>query len=94
MTLISTNPEVIADLGQKIYERRYKAAFEIENAGKFVAINVHDESAAIGDTAYAALTKAQSDHPDGFFHLIRVGHATTFDLGMPFRNADSTRILR
>ena len=58
MTLISTNPKVIADLGHKIYERLYREAFELEHAGKFVAIDLNDESATIGETASSALFNA------------------------------------
>ena len=28
------------------------------------------------------LTKAQQEHPNGVFHLIRVGHSSTFEGGM------------
>ena len=94
MTLISTNPEVIAELGEKIYEIRYKAAFEVEHYGKFAAIDINGGSATLGDSASSALLKASADHPDGFFHLIRVGHTATFEVGMTYRNADPTRIHR
>ena len=92
--MISTDPKVLADLGKAIYERRYKAAFEHDHAGKFAAIDLNDESATVGETASSCLIDARNAKPDGFFHLIRVGHAVTFDVGMSYRHGFPTRIHR
>ena len=72
------NPKAISEAGEKIYERLYKANYENLYRGKFVAINVLDDSATIGDTATDALVKAKATHPKGLFHLIRVGHTGAF----------------
>lgn len=86
------NPRVVSDAGEKIYERLYKASYESSHAGKFVAINVLDESATIGDTASEALAKARTAHPKGLFHLIRVGHSGAFEVGLAYRHVHADRI--
>lgn len=86
-SVMPVRPEEIAATGEKIYETRYRAEFEIRHPGKFVAINVIDESTTIGDTASQALFTAKKDHPEGMFHLIRIGHPGAFEVGIAYRNA-------
>jgi len=73
-----SNPKVAADLGEKIYQERYKDVYEQEHAGKFVAINVQTAATHIADTPEVALDNAYAASPDGIFHLIQVGHAGAF----------------
>lgn len=54
-----TTPSQIIDLGEKIFQVRYRETFEREHPGKFVAINVSDESATIGDCPSSALLQAK-----------------------------------
>ncbi len=73
-----SNPKAAADLGEKIYQERYKDAYEREHAGKFVAINVQNADTYIADTPEDALDRAYAESPAGLFHLIQVGHAGAF----------------
>jgi hypothetical protein len=86
------NPKAISDAGKKIYERLYKADYERSRLGKFVAINILDESATVGDTASEALAHARAKHPKGLFHLIRVGHSAAFEVGLAYRHVHADRI--
>jgi hypothetical protein len=71
-------PSAIAALGQKIYEERYKVALEENQQGKFVAINVRNSEASVGDTPEQALEQARAKSRDGLFHLIRVGFPSAY----------------
>lgn len=75
---IPSNPTAIAEAGERIYNEQYRANFEREHSGKFVAINVHTEHATLGDTPEAALEQAKKNDPSGVFHLIRVGSVGAF----------------
>ena len=72
------NPSEMAAAGEKIYQERYKAAYEKEHAGKYVAINVRSGNATIGDTPEAAMNAARTEAGDGMFHLIRVGFPSVY----------------
>jgi hypothetical protein len=71
----------IAERGEKIYAERYRAELEERARGKFVAIHVGTGEATLGETGEAALRLAREKDPEGFFHLIRVGHQAAFDAG-------------
>ena len=73
-----SNPKAAAELGEKIYQERYKAVYEQEHPGKFVAINVQTAETFIADTPEDALDHAYAASPAGLFHLIQVGHAGAF----------------
>jgi len=94
MSINFNNPKAISEAGEKIYERLYKADYEKLHVGKFVAINVLDESSTIGDTATDALVKAKASQPKGLFHLIRVGHSGAFEVGLAFRHVVTDRVRR
>lgn len=73
-----SNPKIAGELGEKIYRERYKDEYEREHPGKFVAINVLNENAFIGETPEEVLDRAHATAPTGVFHLIQVGHAGAF----------------
>lgn len=73
-----SDPDKIAELGEKIYRERYKERYEHEHPEKFVAIDVNTESAYLGETPEDALEKAMAAAPDGVFHLVRVGFSWVF----------------
>lgn len=72
------NPKDLAEIGERIYSEKYKAAFEIEHPGKFVAIEVLSGKAFIDEQPEVALQKARKDFPTGLFHLVRVGSPGAF----------------
>lgn len=73
-----SNPKAIAERGEAIYREKYKAAYEAEHLGKFVAIDVASGDAYVGDSAEEVLEEARAKAPKGFFHLIRVGSPGAF----------------
>lgn len=75
---IPSNPKAIAETGEKIYNEKYRAQYEADHPGKFVAINLRTETAAIGDTPEKALEEAHKSDATGIFHLIRVGSTGAF----------------
>ena len=75
------NPQEISEAGERIYNEQYKAEYEQEHLHEFLAIDVLGGSATVGTTAMEAVSKAQELHPEGFFHLIRIGHAAAFEHG-------------
>lgn len=86
------DPKAISDTGNRIYSAQYKEEYEKKYPDQFVAINVLEGSATLGATMTEALTKAKGLHPEGFFHLIRVGHAGAFEVGWANRHVTSDRV--
>jgi hypothetical protein len=87
-TLNLNNADAIADVGNRIYNERYKAEYEQKYLHQFAAVDVLSGGAALGATAMEAVTKAHEMYPEGFFHLIRVGHAAAFAYGWATRRSN------
>lgn len=88
------NPKVIAERGNEIYNSKYREEYEDKHLGKFVAVNVLDQTTVLGDTASDALLEAKRQNPQGLFHLIRVGHSGAFEVGLALRNVNPSRLHR
>ena len=73
-----SDPKVIAEAGEKIYNERYRTQYEAEHRGKFVAINVKNGHATLGESSEETLEAAKKTNPDGLFHLIKVGSPGAF----------------
>jgi hypothetical protein len=73
-----SNPKEIAEIGQRIYEEKYRAQYERDHPGSFVAINIRTGEASLGPDALQAMTAAKDKDPDGSLHLIRVGQPGAF----------------
>ena len=71
-----------AHQAKAIYERRLKATLEATNAGDFVAIEPKSGDYFLGKTLSEAIQAARAAHPSGFPFALRVGHATTVELGV------------
>jgi hypothetical protein len=67
------NPRRLAERGEEIYRRKFKADFESRHKGEFVAIDVDGERAFSGNTPDDAYAEARRVIPEGVFHLIKVG---------------------
>jgi hypothetical protein len=74
-------PQGIAEKGETLYKSRFKALYEVQHPGKYVAIDISSEEAFVADTPEAAIEAAQTSHPDGFFHLVKVGSAGVYRVG-------------
>ncbi len=78
VTMEISNPKAVAELGERIYNEDYRADFEAEHPGKFVAIDIQSKQAYVGETAEQALDAARLAAPKGVFHLIKVGSTGAF----------------
>ena len=88
------DPKAISDAGERIYHDRYKQDYERQYPGQFVAIDILGGSATLGSTTSEALLRAKQQHPNGVFHLIRVGHAGAFEVGTAYRHVCTDRLPR
>jgi hypothetical protein len=71
----------IAERGEAIYREKWEEKLTKSSVGKFVAINVVNGDAVLGDTSEEAIRRAQEQYPKGYFHLMRVGHRSAFNAG-------------
>ena len=67
------SPQVLAQKGEDIYNKKYRKEYEEKYQGKFVAIDITTEMPYLADTLEEALAKAQAANPSGFYHLLKVG---------------------
>jgi len=73
-----SSPRELAERGENIYIEKYKAEYEREFAGKFVAIDVTTGLAYVADSPEDAVERARTEAPKGIFHLLKVGAAGAF----------------
>ena len=92
MSTTLTNPKAISEAGERIYDRLYRAEYEKQHPGQFVAIDITTESAMLGATSSEALARARAANRGGLFHLIRVGHSGAFEVGLANRYAHTHRV--
>jgi hypothetical protein len=78
MSTTFSNPQALAELGEKIYRDKYKADYEANHDGQFVVIDVKTGAAYLGPTPEAAYEAATKAAANGLFHLIKVGSAGAF----------------
>jgi hypothetical protein len=89
-----TSPELIARLGEEIYERKYKRECEASHFGKFAAVNVRSEDISIGDSADEALHLSRASDPYSLVHLIRVGFPSAFQISYAVSRPYQNRLSR
>lgn len=78
VTMVISNPRDAAERGEKIYNDKYKSAFEAEHYGKYVAIDIATEEAHVADSPEDAIAIARQHNPRGVFHLVKVGSTGAF----------------
>jgi len=78
---IPANPQAIAEIGEKIYNEKYRDEYERTHIGKFVAISLNSENLYIGDNPVDAYKTAQEAEPTSFFHLIKIGSEGVYKVG-------------
>lgn len=76
-----TDPLEIAERGQKIYEEKYKDAFEREFLNRFAAIDINTGNVYVADSPTEAILSAQRAKQAGPFHIIKVGAAGVYRVG-------------
>lgn len=80
-------PSMIAEKGEKLYEERFRAEYEPNHSGKFLAIDIDSEQAFLADAPEAALQNARQANPTGSFHLIKIGSPGVFRVGYAGRQS-------
>lgn len=75
------SPQQIVKKGESVYRERFQEEYEKKYLGKFVTIDVMSGKAFIADTPEEAIMKAQTENPNGVFHLIKVGSPGVYRMG-------------
>ncbi len=78
---MTKTPQEIADKGEALYRERYRAQYEQEHVGQFLAIDITSEEAFVAETPEQALETAQKRNPNGFFYLVKIGSAGVYRVG-------------
>lgn len=74
------DPRVIAERGTKIYEQKYRANYERESRGRYVAIDIDTERAYVANYPEEALALAKAAAPHGTFYLVHIGSRAAFKI--------------
>ncbi len=74
-------PDKIAEKGGKIYNCMFRKKYEGIHDGKFLAIDVINEKAYLGDYPEDALDNAAKDKVDTNLYLVKIGAETAFHVG-------------
>jgi hypothetical protein len=77
----SLSTREIADRGKAIYRDRWEQELLKIATGKYAAIDIQTEDASVAETSEEAIRMAEKKNPNGYFHLIRVGHKAAFAAG-------------
>lgn len=64
----------ITEEGTKIYER-IKKNYEPQDNGKFLAIEVGEQKAYLGNSSAEAVELARIAHPEKVFFVVKIGHS-------------------
>lgn len=78
---MTRTPQEIAEKGESLYKNKFRPQFEVEHPGKYLAIDIASEEGFVSDTAEGAVEAAQTKHPEGFFHLVKVGSPGVYRVG-------------
>jgi hypothetical protein len=81
MSYAALDIERIARRGEEYYERFLRAKLEPEHKGKYLVIEVETGDYELNASELAALDRAEAKHPDGVFHVIRVGFRAVGRIG-------------
>lgn len=80
-TMETLSPNRLAEIGDKLYEERFKNKYTPEHTGEILAIEVASETAYLGKSALQALRAGQAAQHDGTFHLVRIGGPGVYQMG-------------
>lgn len=79
--------EEIVRRGEAIYREKHQKDLESRCPGQFVAVDVTTSEATISGAPEEAVRQAREKHPEGLFHLIRIGHPAAFEAGWHMSSA-------
>jgi hypothetical protein len=68
-----SRPREMAERGEEIYARKYKAEYEQKYFGKFLVVDLKSEKAYLGDSDIEAYKAAIREAPDSLFYTLRIG---------------------
>jgi len=78
----------IAARAEALYEQGIRASVEPGNVGKFLVIDIRSGDYTVDENDMAAMKRAAARHPDGLFHVMRIGHRTLGRIGARFTRTD------
>ena len=75
------SPTRLAQLGDKLYEERFKNEYTPEHTGEVLAIKVDSEQPTSGSLPSKHSSQARPAQHDGTFHLVRIGGPGVYQMG-------------
>ncbi|MBI3872208.1 MAG: hypothetical protein HY304_03915 [candidate division Zixibacteria bacterium] len=88
------NTDELARKGEDLYKAKFKADLEKTDSGRYAAIDVHSGECFVADSPEEATRLGAQKHPDGFFHLVRIGHEGVYRLGSFFSSHGDYAVLQ
>jgi hypothetical protein len=73
--------EEIAARAEALYDQEIRAKLEPESIGKFVVIETQTGDYVVDEHDVTAMKRAAEKHPDGVFHIMRVGYPVLGRIG-------------
>ncbi len=83
--MVSEETKAVAKKAKEIYEDRLRVRLEQSELGRYVSIEPESGDYFLGDTFDDAANAAIERYPERLTHIIRVGHAAAFHLGVLVR---------
>jgi hypothetical protein len=78
----ASESEVVVERARLMYDRLLRAKLEAEHPDEFVAIEPESGNYFLGGTLSEAIQAARRAYPERLPFAMRVGHATTVQIGM------------
>jgi hypothetical protein len=75
------SPKEIGERGRAIYEANIKAKVEAEHFDEFLMLDINTGDYEIGTDEIELSRRLRARHPDGVFHMLRIGARATYSLG-------------
>ena len=74
MARTTYTPDEIAARAREIYDREIRARVEPAETGKYLVLDIESGAYEIDEDVIRAMKRAEEQHPDGGFHILRIGH--------------------
>ena len=83
------DPRTVAEDGERIYDERYRDAYEAQYAGQFAAIDVKSGRAVVSEYPEVAIEQARTSMPGCVLHLVRIGSPSAYRMSFFFASEDA-----
>ncbi len=80
--MVSAETSRIIKAAKKLYHEELRERLEATDRDRFVAIEPESGDYFVESTYNAAVTAARAIHPNRIPHVIRIGHAAAFHIGV------------